>query len=145
MVERKLRTDSWCRIRRFGVVFSCALRLGNRRLGKDEGFCSGACKFSSVSSVIAGGVWAYFKFAKGRTFEDRLNPTVSGKLVSIRGSVFLIATIRLQNVGLSRIAFDQEVSSLKVFEYVPSQAEDVIRVKYDLVTLFRIFGNGCCT
>jgi hypothetical protein len=74
-----------------------------------------------------------------------LNPTVSGKLVSIRGSVFLIATIRLQNVGLSRIAFDQEVSSLKVFEYVPSQAEDVIRVKYDLVTLFRIFGNGCCT
>ena|SRR5215203_3040648 len=25
-------------------------------------------------ALIAGGVWAYFKFAKGRTFRDRLSP-----------------------------------------------------------------------
>jgi len=54
-------------------------------------------------ALIAGGIWAYFKFAKGRTFRDRLTPTVNGKLVSINGSVFLNVTIQLQNVGLSRI------------------------------------------
>ena len=43
-------------------------------------------------ALIAGGVWAYFKFAKGRTFQDRLIPTVSGRLVSINGSVFLVVT-----------------------------------------------------
>jgi hypothetical protein len=54
--------------------------------------------FANVSqslALIAGGVWAYFKFAKGRTFRDRLNPTVNGKLVSIDGSVFLLGTIQL--------------------------------------------------
>ena len=50
-------------------------------------------------ALIAGGVWAYFKFAKGRTFRDRLSPTLSGKLVSIDGSVFLIVTVQIKNVG----------------------------------------------
>src|SRR5678815_2323795 len=80
--------------------------------------------FASVTqslALIAGGVWAYFKFAKGRTFEERLNTAVSGKLVPIDGAVFLIVAIRLQNVGLSRIAFDQEVSSIEVSEFVPLQ------------------------
>lgn len=76
-------------------------------------------------ALIAGGVWAYFKFAKGRTFEDRLIPTLSGKFVSIDGSVYIIATIQLQNVGLSRIAFDPEMSALVVFEYVPSRVEEI--------------------
>ncbi|HYV14209.1 MAG TPA: hypothetical protein VE980_25100 [Pyrinomonadaceae bacterium] len=100
--------------------------------------------FASVSqslALMAGGVWAYFKFAKGRTFRDRLTTTVSGKLVSMDGSVFLIVTIRLQNVGLSRIAFDQQVSSLDVFEYVPPQAEEILSVKNNQLSSFRVFGN----
>src|SRR5690349_24410533 len=32
-------------------------------------------------ALIAGGVWAYFNFAKGRTFQDRLIPIVSAKSV----------------------------------------------------------------
>jgi hypothetical protein len=99
--------------------------------------------FASVTqslALIAGAVWAYFKFAKGRTFRDRLNPTVSGKLVSIDGSAFLIGTIQLQNVGLSRIAFDQEASSLAVFEFVPSQPEEILRVNNSLVAYFSVFG-----
>lgn len=54
-------------------------------------------------ALIAGGVWAYFKFAKGRTFRDRLIVTVSGRFVSIDGSVFLVVTNLLHNVGLSRL------------------------------------------
>jgi|GEM_PF-1433574 len=92
-------------------------------------------------ALIVGGVWAYFKFAKGRTFQDRLTTAVSGELISIDESVFLIVAIRLQNVGLSRIAFDQEVSSLEVFEYVPLQAEDILRVKNDLLTSLKVFGD----
>ena len=34
-------------------------------------------------ALVAGGVWAYFKFTKGRTFQDRLTPTVSGRVVLI--------------------------------------------------------------
>jgi len=65
--------------------------------------------FANVTQTLAlmvGGVWAYFKFVKGRTFEDRLTPTVNGKFVSINGSVYLIVTTLLENVGLSRIVLD---------------------------------------
>jgi hypothetical protein len=92
-------------------------------------------------ALICGGVWAYLKFVKGRTFEDRLIPNVSGKFVSIDRSVFLVVTTQLKNVGLSRVAFDQEVSSLVVFEYVPSEAEEILSVKNNRLTSFKVFGD----
>src|ERR1044072_5252345 len=104
-------------------------------------FADALANVTQSLALIAGGVWAYFKFAKGRTFEDRLNTTVSGKLVLIDGSVFVIVTIRLQNVGLSRIAFDQEVSSLDVFEYVPSEAKEILSVKNSQLSSFMVFGD----
>jgi hypothetical protein len=70
-----------------------------------------------------------------------LIPTVTGKFLLIDGAVFLIATIQLQNVGLSRIAFDQKGSSVVVFEYVPSQIEEIPSVKSNLLTSFRVFGD----
>ena len=106
---------------------------------RTKDFAEAFANVTQSLALIAAGVWAYFKFAKGRTFQDRLNTTVSGKLVSIEESVFLIVTIQLQNVGLSRIGFDQEVSSLVVFEYVPSQAEGIVSLKNDQLTRFRVF------
>ena len=92
-------------------------------------------------ALIAGGVWAYFKFVEGRTLEDRLIPNVSGRLVLIAGSVFLVVTTQIKNVGLSRIAFDQELSSLVVFEYVASMEEEIVSVKNKRLTSFRVFGD----
>jgi hypothetical protein len=42
---------------------------------------------------------------------------------------------------LSRIAFDQKGSSVVVFEYVPSQIEEIPSVKSNLLTSFRVFGD----
>lgn len=92
-------------------------------------------------ALIAGGVWAYFKFAKGRTFQDRLTPTVRGRFVSINGSVFLVVTTQVKNVGLSRIAFDPELSSLVVFEYVSSEVEEILNIERKPLTSFRVFGD----
>jgi hypothetical protein len=71
-----------------------------------------------------------------------LTTTVSGKLVSIDESVFLIVAIRLQNVGLSRIAFAQEVSSLAVSEFVPSQTEVLLSVENNRLASFTVFGEN---
>ncbi len=108
---------------------------------RTKDFAEALAKIIQSLALVAGGVWAYFKFAKGRTFRDRLNPTVSGELVSIDGSVFLIVSIQLHNVGLSRIAFDQGVSALAVFEYVPSQADEILSVENNQLTSFRVFGD----
>ena len=106
---------------------------------RTKDFAEAFANVTQSLALIAGGVWAYFKFAKGRTFRDRLNPAVSGKLVSIDGSVFLMVTIRLQNVGLSRIALDQDVSALDVFEYVPSQTGELLIVENSRLASFRVF------
>jgi hypothetical protein len=108
---------------------------------RTKDFTDAFANLTQSFAFIAGGVWAYFKFAKGRTFQDRLIPTVTGKFLLIDGVVFLIATIQLQNVGLSRIAFDQKGSSVVVFEYVPSQIEEIPSVKSNLLTSFRVFGD----
>ena len=100
--------------------------------------------FASVTqslALIAGGVWAYFKFAKGRTFRERLTPTLTGRFVSIDECVFLVITMQFKNVGLSRIALDQETSSLAVFEFVPSKTEEILRVNDSLLASFRVFGD----
>lgn len=101
--------------------------------------------FGSVTqslALIAGGVWAYFKFVKGRTFQDRLTTTVSGRFVPIGGSVFLVVTTRLQNVGLSRISFNQELSSLVVFEYVPSEVVEILSLESNRLASFQVFSDN---
>jgi hypothetical protein len=108
---------------------------------RTKDFTDAFANVTQSGALIAGGVWAYFKFAKGRTFQDRLIPTVSGKVVSIDGVNFIVATIQLRNVGLSRIAFNQEASSLVVFEYVFSEVEEILSVKNNPLQSFRLFGD----
>ena len=92
-------------------------------------------------ALIAGGIWAYFNFVKGRTFQDRLTPTVSGKILSIDGSVFLVVTTHFHNVGLSRIVFNPKTSMLVVFEYVPAESEEIVSVRNKRLTSFGVLGD----
>ena len=63
---------------------------------RTKDFTEGLANLTQSLALIAGGVWAYFKFVKGRTFQDRLTPTVSGKFVSIDGSVFCLSPSNLR-------------------------------------------------
>ena len=49
--------------------------------------------------------------------------------------------MQFKNVGLSRIAFDREASSLFVFEYVASEAEEILGVKSNRLASFRVFAD----
>src|ERR1044072_9845904 len=46
-------------------------------------FTEGLSNTVQSLALVAGGVWAYFKFRKGRTFQDRFTPTVSGRLLFV--------------------------------------------------------------
>jgi hypothetical protein len=74
-------------------------------------------KVVQILAIIVGGWWTYFKFIKGRTYQESLIPNVSGKLVTIDSQTYLIADIRVENVGQSLVEFAPDASSLKVFEY----------------------------
>jgi hypothetical protein len=58
------------------------------------------------------------------------------------GAVFLVVTIQIKNVGLSRIAFNQKASSLVVFECVTSEVEKVLGVVNNRLTTFQVFGDN---
>lgn len=129
----------------FGALALCLVaHFGSATIdwARTKDFAQAFANLTQSFALIAGGVWAYFKFAKGRTFRDRLTATVSGRLVSIDESVFLIAAIRLQNIGLSRIAFAQEVSSLAVSEFAPLQTEVLLRVENKRLASFTVFGEN---
>jgi hypothetical protein len=79
-----------------------------------------------VVAFCAAGWWAYFKFIKGRTFQESLKPKVRGRFVSLDGVIYLVATILIKNVGSSRVDFDHETSALILHEYITSSDVEIM-------------------
>jgi hypothetical protein len=74
-------------------------------------------KFFTILAILVGGVWTYFNFFKGRTYTPRLEPKVSGRVATIDGLTYLIATSQLKNVGLSQLDIEQRGTALIVYGY----------------------------
>lgn len=92
-------------------------------------------------AFIGGGIWAYFKFVKGRTFQESLTPIVTGKFASMDGAVFLVVSTQIKNVGLSKIEFNRTASALIVFEYIPAVYGEIHTVADKRLTSFDVFGE----
>jgi hypothetical protein len=95
-----------------------------------------------VLAFCAGGWWAYFKFTRGRTFQERLTPGVTGRFVSLDGVIYLVATIQIKNVGSSKIDFNHEVSALVLYEYIASSDAEIHAVADKRLTSFTVFKKG---
>lgn len=71
-------------------------------------------------AIVVGGIWAYFKFVKGRTFKPRIQVELSGQWRDvrenghIRKSKLLHVRIRVKNIGLSDIRLIQRGSGVLV-------------------------------
>jgi hypothetical protein len=74
-------------------------------------------KIFTIAAIIVGGIWTYFNFFRGRIYRMRLEPTVSGEVTTFDGVSHLIATMRLKNVGLSKVEIEQKGSALQVLSY----------------------------
>lgn len=69
----------------------------------------------TTAAVVIGGIWAYLKFFRGRTFRPRLEPGISGKVIGHGEVSYLIVTASLKNVGLSKVDIEQRGSGLRLF------------------------------
>lgn len=104
-----------------------------------HGFTGSMRDVVQVLAFCAGGWWAYFKFIKGRTFQESLTSGVTGRLVWLDDVVYLVATIQIKNVGSSRIDFDRESSALILYEYIPSSDAEIYAVTDKRLTSFAVF------
>jgi hypothetical protein len=92
-----------------------------------------------ILAFIAAGWWAYFKFVKGRTFQESLTPAVSGRFVSLDGVTYLVVSIQIKNVGSSKIDFNRDGSALILFEYIPTSGQEIHTVADKRLTSFDVF------
>jgi hypothetical protein len=65
-----------------------------------------------------------------------LIPAVSGKLITVDSKIFLVATVRVKNVGQSVIEFRPGASSLILFGYIGSESTEIVAVEDIKLTQF---------
>jgi hypothetical protein len=135
----------------------------------DESFKNIADGISSIVTalaVIIGGVWAYFKFVRGRTYRPRLSVDMVGQwrklddatpgrrvvvqrtirrpIADSRSDVFH-ARIRVTNIGASKVSLKQYGTGLKISFPAKEQPEPPDDVQWEYVPLrkgedqFRVF------
>jgi hypothetical protein len=68
----------------------------------------------TILGLLTGGAWAYFKFFRGRVFVPRLETDLAGRVSAADGALLLTASVRLKNVGLSRVDIHQRGTALRL-------------------------------
>jgi hypothetical protein len=92
-----------------------------------------------TAAIIVGGIWAYLKFAKGRTFRPRLEPTISGKTFINDGYIYLFVKTMLKNVGGSRVDIEQEGTGLRILTASTDEPETVLSSDWQSTASFDVF------
>jgi hypothetical protein len=70
--------------------------------------------------LFAGGIWAFYRFRRGRTFRQRLEITVEGRVESAMGFrtperlLYLAVTIKVRNIGDGAVKVDADADLLTV-------------------------------
>lgn len=72
---------------------------------------------ATIAALIVGGLFAYYKFFKGRIFVPRLETGLSVKSICKGETSYLIASLELKNVGLARVDIHQKGTALRVSSY----------------------------
>lgn len=68
-----------------------------------------------IIALLAGGTFAYMKFVHGRLFQPKLDIEADGKEICVTGESQVLVSIRVKNVGFSRVYIDETTSVLRVF------------------------------
>jgi len=68
----------------------------------------------TATALVIGGLWAYFKFVKNRTYRPRLDVELSGQWRQIDQQHFLQARISVKNIGASKIDLVQHGTGLRI-------------------------------
>jgi len=67
--------------------------------------------------LAVGAAWTVLTYLRGRTFERRLEPAISGSIYPSGGALCLSITARLKNVGLTKIPITQYGTGIRVSTY----------------------------
>ena len=78
-----------------------------------ESFLEVGQRGATTLALVLGGLWAYYKYIRGRVFSHRLELTIEGRLLEREAVATLSLEVRVKNVGLARFVIDQERTLLR--------------------------------
>ena len=85
---------------------------------------AGVASVATAVAIIVGGWWAYFKFAKGRTYKPRLSVEMAGQWCTFNSErqVFHVR-IRVTNIGASKVTLKRSGTGLRISLPAKEQSE----------------------
>jgi hypothetical protein len=95
----------------------------------------------TAAALLVGGIWAYFKFVKGRTYRPRLEVGLSGQWRLIGGKDFLQARITVKNIGASVVTLLQKGTGLRVSVLAPDQPMAPASVAWKELMVFEVLAD----
>jgi hypothetical protein len=76
---------------------------------------------ATILAIIFGGIWTYYNFIKGKIYQPRLEPKISGRIINKGGVDYLVVIAQLKNVGITSVDLDSGCA-ITVFSYQPAPA-----------------------
>lgn len=73
-----------------------------------------AQKTLTILGMIAGAIWTYFHYFRGRTYRPRLETSVAGQIIKQNETLFLVTKLKIKNVGLSKIDLEQSGTGMRI-------------------------------
>jgi len=96
-------------------------------------------KFAKIGAILVAGAWVYFKTIRGRTFIPRLQPQISGNLLSDNGHLYLSIKAKVENVGSSMARIKEEGTGLKIDALKALGGDNILDLYVESMTVFPAF------
>ena len=94
-----------------------------------------------IAAVIVVGGWAYMKFVKGRIFHSRLELDVTGEARIRVDQAAVAISIKVKNVGLSRVDLRQTGSGLRILAAKKNTPMSMISAEWRHLGTFPVLEN----
>jgi len=96
-------------------------------------------KIFTILGISGGGLWAIHHYLKGRVYKFKLEQNISGRFVFSDKIEYLVISISLKNVGLSKIDIEQKGSGLQLFACEKKAAIDQAEnVEWQSLRIFKV-------
>ena len=89
-------------------------------------------------ALVVGGIWAYFRFVKERTYRPRLEVGMHGEWRRVGRQRLLSARVTVKNIGTSVVELAQKGTGLRVSR-MSSITAPPSRVSWERIRVFSIF------
>lgn len=97
-----------------GMLQETTTQAGPQWLNNTQKVADIIQKAVTAGALIVGGIWAYYKFVRGRIFVSNLEVVISGEASRQNDRISLVATASVKNIGSSKLEVFHTLTALRI-------------------------------